>query len=189
MSVLTRAGAVPVLSLRDKRAANRPSILNPFFRCFFGAGQPSGPHQSRESPPSVKPEPPPIPFSSLLPPHSRCGTGHDCRLAERAGFPRPFGQGRTAILPILISLASPYPPFRAVTENGPMRPKDTRPEDALLARGIERFRPRPGGSAFSQRTERTGKRGLPGRAATFGSPLRHLPRRKTKTPAGQPTGA
>ena len=68
--VLTRAGAVPVLNLREKRASNRPSVLKPFFRCFFGGGQPSGPHQSRKSQAFVKSLPPFAPFSSIVPPYS-----------------------------------------------------------------------------------------------------------------------
>ena len=93
VSVLTRAGAVPVLSLREKRASNRPSVLKPFCRRLFGASQPSGPHRSRESQPSVKPEPPPIPFSSLLPPHREAVDAPPCRGA-RTGH-AAAGAGRT----------------------------------------------------------------------------------------------
>ena len=69
--VLTRAGAVPVLNLREKRASNRPAVLKPFFRRLFGAGQPSSPHRSRKSQAFVKSPPPVSPFSSIVTPSSR----------------------------------------------------------------------------------------------------------------------
>lgn len=68
--VLTRAGAVPVLNLREKRASNRPAVLKPFFRRLFGAGQPSSPHRSRKSQAFVKSPPPFSPFSSIVTPYS-----------------------------------------------------------------------------------------------------------------------
>ena len=75
MSVLTRARAVSVLNLREKRASNRPSVLKPFFRRLFRASQPSGPHQSRKSQAFVKPKPPFSPFSSIVTPYSHAPVG------------------------------------------------------------------------------------------------------------------
>lgn len=70
MSVLTHTGASLVLNLRDYRASKPPSILKPFFRGFSGAGQPSSPHQSRESQVSVKQDRPYPLFSSSLTPYT-----------------------------------------------------------------------------------------------------------------------
>lgn len=66
----TPAGASLVLNLRDYRASKRPSILKPFFRGFFEGGQPTNPHQSRDSQASVKSDQPSPPFSSSLTPYT-----------------------------------------------------------------------------------------------------------------------
>lgn len=71
VSVLTHAGAVPVLSLREKRASKWPFIFKPFSWRFFGFGQPPRPHQSRKSQPFVKPEADLLVFSNLVTPYSR----------------------------------------------------------------------------------------------------------------------
>ena len=63
-------GASLVLKLRDERPEKPASVLKPFSCRLFGAGQPSGPLQSRESRLSVKSDRLPLPFSSCLTPYS-----------------------------------------------------------------------------------------------------------------------
>lgn len=91
--VLTRAGAVPVLNLREKRASNRPSVLKPFFRRFFGGGQPSGPHQSRKSQAFVKSPPPFSPFSSIVTPYIRPRYGRPADAGLQGGWCPPHRPG------------------------------------------------------------------------------------------------
>lgn len=81
----THTGASLVLNLRDYRASKPPSILKPFFRGFPRAGQPSSPHQSRESQVSVKQDRPYPSFSSSLTPYK--GLQH---VLEPVGFDGEF---------------------------------------------------------------------------------------------------
>lgn len=90
--VLTRAGAVPVLNLREKRASNRPSVLKPFFRRFFGGGQPSGPHQSRKSQAFVKSPPPFSPFSSIVTPYKSFWDAHNPPCCDSPFLSRVMGK-------------------------------------------------------------------------------------------------